>query len=358
MTPKKVLILAPYPLGLAPSQRFRFEHFLKYFPEKNIEYRFQSFWSEKSWQKLYKPGHAILKFGFLLQGFLRRIKIAFRSFRFDYIFIHRELTPIGPPVFEYFYHRFFPGKIIYDFDDAIWLPNTSAVNKAATRLKFHHKVKSICRWSWKISTGNQYLREFAAQYSANIIVNPTVVDTERYHNQVKIHTSSPKLTIGWTGTHSTAMYLKMLEKPLRKLYRDISFQFLVISNQPPELELENVVFVPWDKEKEIAQLLQIDIGVMPLEDSRWEKGKCGFKLIQYLSLQIPAVASPVGVNPEIIDHSENGYLAKNDGEWEYFLKMLLSDHQLRNKMGEKGRKKIKDQFSVRAGMGRFFSSFE
>lgn len=353
-----MLLLAPYPLGAAPSQRFRFEHYLRYFPDQNYQYVFQSFWTVKGWEILYTQGNTAFKSWLLLLGFLRRLSLLFSISKFNYILIHREAAPIGPPFFEYLFAKVLKKKIIYDFDDAIWLSNTSGANRIVAGIKYHGKVKKICQWSWKISVGNEYLASYAAQHNQNVVINPTVVDTDQHHNVVKTHLGDAKPVIGWTGTHSTGSYLKLMERPLKLLKREIDFEFVVVSNQPPEIDFEALRFIPWDKQSEIQQLLLFDVGIMPLEDTPWEQGKCGFKLIQYLSLGIPAVASPVGANIQIIEHEKNGFLAESVDEWVSGLKTLIQSPALRNKMGKDGRQKIERYYSADANRSLFFSIFE
>ena len=169
--------------------------------------------------------------------------------------------------------------------------------------------------------------------------------------------TAQKLRIGWTGSHSTNQYLPILESVLEKLSEEFDYEFIVISNQPPPLKLSNLRFIPWKKESEVGDLNQFDIGVMPLVDSEWERGKCGFKLIQYLALGIPAVCSPVAVNTEIIHHGENGFHASNEAEWYEGIKSLLQDKALRKRFGENGRKKILDHYSVKSQEEKFINLF-
>ncbi len=354
---KKVLILAPYPAGKAPSQRFRFEHYLPFFKENNLTCAFQSFWSLKAWNILYKKGHYFQKFYFLIVGFLRRFQILFTIFKYDFIFIHREVAPIGPPVFEFIIAMFFRKRIIYDFDDAIWLPNTSSVNSISALLKFHHKVAYICEMSWKVSVGNRFLQDYAQKFNEHVIINPTVVDTEKYHVPLSPKIKHSKPVIGWTGTHSTSIYLKKVDKLLSQVMEEAEFELVVISNQPPDLKYTSFTFIPWEKDREIDQLNSFDIGIMPLEDNLWEEGKCGFKIIQYFALGIPAIASPVGVNREIIDHGMNGYLTDSSDEWKTAIRSLLSDENLRIKMGKSGREKVIDHYSLLNNKDLFFSAF-
>jgi glycosyltransferase involved in cell wall biosynthesis len=359
----KILILAPYPLGKAPSQRFRFEHFLKFIEENAIVWSFQSFVSDKGWQILYEKGNIASKILAALSGFLRRWAILTRLSRYDYIFIHRELAPFGPPIFEWLIAKVFRKKIIYDFDDAIWLADQKNENPLWKMVKWRSKVASICKWSWKVTAGNNYLADYAKNHCDQVVLFPTVVDTAIHKQQTKPNTQYPipntqYPTIGWTGSHSTLFYLDGLLPVLQALEKVVDFEFVVIANRNPELPLKHFRFIPWNKDTEIEDLRLLDIGVMPLEDNEWAKGKCGFKLIQYLALGIPAVAAPVGVNDQIVLDGETGFLADNPETWKSKLLLLLQNPELRDKLGQAGRRLIEDQFSVKSQESRFLELFE
>jgi glycosyltransferase involved in cell wall biosynthesis len=165
------------------------------------------------------------------------------------------------------------------------------------------------------------------------------------------------LVIGWTGSHSTMTYLNAIVPVLEKLEKSYDFKFLVISNQPPAFTLKSLVYLPWKEATEIDDLLQMNIGIMPLEPDEWSEGKCGFKLIQYLSLGIPAVASPVGVNNNIIEDGRNGFLCVSPEEWESALVRLLSDRALRTRLGFNGQEKMRHHFSLESNEQNFLSLF-
>jgi glycosyltransferase involved in cell wall biosynthesis len=356
-----ILFLFPYPLGESPSQRFRFEQYLDLLRDKQISVDTQSFWDLASWRVLYKPGYRFQKFIGLMRGFLCRTLVIFHAGRYRFIFIHRECTPLGPPVFEWLLAKVLGKKIIYDFDDAIWLPNTSTENKIASALKWHSKVSAICRWSYRISCGNDYLASFARRFNKNVVVNPTTIDTEHLHNPA--HYPPPvagqSTVIGWTGTHSTLKYLDPLVPVLQRLEKKYSgrISFLVIANKAPRLALQHLHHLPWKKETEIQDLLRMDIGIMPLTDDIWAKGKCGFKALQYMALGIPTVTSPVGINSAMVDTAV-GFLAGTPEEWEIYLEKLIDDPLLRKQMGVQGRKKVIDQYSVGSNTSTFLSLFE
>jgi len=353
----KILFLVPYPTGESPSQRFRFEQYFDLLSKNNIAFHVSSFWSLRAWNILYQEGYVFEKSLWLLVGFLKRKVDLFRAIGYDLIFVHRECAPVGPPVFEFFLAKIFRKKIIYDFDDAIWMPNTSKENALARWIKFHGKVKFICRWSNVVSCGNVWLAEYAREYNSNVVVNPTTVDTENWHN-LERWTAPPKVdktVIGWTGTHSTVGYLNEILPVLQSIEKESSVIIRIISNKKPEIDLGSVEFIPWTKEKEISDLLGFDIGIMPLLNDDWAKGKCGFKALQYMALRIPCIASAAGVNVSIIENGINGFLCATENEWLQALEKLISDSSLRKKIGEAGRKKVTDNYSVSSNSTTFLS---
>jgi glycosyltransferase involved in cell wall biosynthesis len=165
------------------------------------------------------------------------------------------------------------------------------------------------------------------------------------------------LNIGWTGSHSTLKYLDDIVPVISELQKSIGFNFLVIADKNPMLPFKNFEFIPWNVSTEIEDLSRLDIGIMPLIADAWSEGKCGFKLIQYFACEIPALASPVGINKIIIDQGVNGFLCQTDDEWRSSLKALLADGSLRKQMGKAGRKKVEDQYSIQSLEEKFLQLF-
>jgi glycosyltransferase involved in cell wall biosynthesis len=356
----RILFLTPYPPGKAPSQRFRFEQYLDILTAHGHQYRLAPFLSDATWRILYQPGLALQKGLGILGGFGRRLGHVLAAPAYDFVFVHREAAPLGPPVFEWLLTNVLRKRVIYDFDDAIWLANTSEANRIAAGLKFHQKVASICRWAYKNSCGNSYLATYARQYNPQAIVNPTTIDTVHLHNQVRDQLGSGPLVIGWTGTHSTLKYLHPIVPVLVQLEAEgLEFEFRVISNQPPEFDqpLRSLRFVPWQKATEIPDLLTFHVGLMPLEDDPWAKGKCAFKALQYMALGIPALVSPVGMNTEVVQDDYNGYICRTPADWHQRLRQLLLDAAHRQALGKAARTTIEQHYSVLANTTNFLNLF-
>jgi glycosyltransferase involved in cell wall biosynthesis len=357
MKKKKILFIAPYPFDEAPSQRFRFEQYFNFLRENNFEIHFTPFLDQKTWKTLYSEGKVLRKMLGVVRSFLKRFLLLFTLYKYDFVFIHREASHIGPPIFEFLIAKVFRKKYIYDFDDAIWLPNYSETNARFHRLKAYWKVRYCIKWAGSISAGNDYLANYARKFNSNVQVIPTTIDTENHHNLITDY-NQEKLVIGWTGTHTTMRYLDFIVPVIKELEQKYDFEFLIISNEAPAYHLKSLRFLKWKRETEIADLARISIGVMPLEMDIWSEGKCGFKGLQYMSLGIPALMSPVGVNTQIVSHSENGFLPIKLEDWKVQLEKLLTDVDLRKKIGEAGKKTINERYSVLSNQSNYLSLFQ
>lgn len=354
--PKKLLFLTPYPQDTAGSQRFRFEQYTSLLESKGWQIDRQSFIDDSTWEILYLPGHDFSKLWGIVKGFGRRIWMLLKSSSYEYIFIHREAAPVGPPVFEWVLAKVLSKKLIYDFDDAIWKENTTGNNSLASKLKWPQKVATICRWSHRISAGNEFLAQFARLYNSHVVINPTTIDTT--HRHLPAAEDSNPLIVGWTGSHSTLKYLKIIAPAIAELQQLYAFQFLVIADQKPELNLPNWKFLPWNKKTEIEDLNQIDIGVMPLEQDEWAKGKCGFKALQFMALEKPVLVSPIGVNIDIVENGVSGYHCIQITDWKESLIRLIQDQNLRKQMGQAGRQVVINRYSVTSNQENFLGLFE
>ncbi len=356
MVTKRILILAPYPFNEAPSQRFRFEQYLNFLNENGISYDFKPFLSQKTWKSLYASGKTSQKSLGVFMSFLRRWLLIFQLRNYHFIFIHREAAHIGPPIFEWIIAKIWRKKIIYDFDDAIWLPNYSETNAKFHRLKAYWKVNYCMKWAYKVSAGNEYLAKYASKFNKNVKIIPTTIDSINHHN-LDTNYDQERIVIGWTGTHTTMRYLDFIVPVIKELEQIYEFDFLIISNEAPAYHLNSLKFLKWTKESEIVDLAKISIGVMPLEKDIWAEGKCGFKGLQYMALGIPTLLSPVGVNNQIIEHEKNGYLVKNVNEWKEKLILLLENKNLRKQIGQAGKQTIREKYSVIANQLNYLELF-
>lgn len=351
---KKILFITPYPFDSAGSQRFRFEQYFNVLKQNNFEITQKPFWSSNAWKILYKKGKQLSKSTYLIVGILKRFLLVFTLKKYDYIFIHRELFPVGPNFLIKWYAKF---KIIYDFDDAIWLPNFAANNKRFAFLKNYKQVELLCKSAFKISVGNFYLETYAQKFNLNTQIIPTTIDLNKLHTGV-IDYNFNTLCFGWTGTHSTMKYLPDILPIMDELIKKYLFKLIVISDKHPDFERSYLEFIPWKKESEIDDLKKIHVGLMPLEDDEWSRGKCGFKALQYMSIGMPAIVSPVGVNIHIVENGVNGFLCHSLDDWERALEFCIQHTTEIEKLGLAAKNKIEENYSVTAITPKFLNLFK
>jgi glycosyltransferase involved in cell wall biosynthesis len=352
----KIIILSPYPPFVSPSQRFRFEHYLPDSASRGISYSYHSFLDIKTWELIFTRGNNLNKGLRVGWGFVKRFFLLFKISSYDFVYIHREAAPIGPPFFEFVIAKILRKKIIYDFDDAIWVKISSSANPGTSFIKCSWKVKYICKWSYITSVGNDYLADFAGRYCKKVVIIPTVVNTEELHNKIKNQLDEP-LTIGWTGTFTNFYNLQKIINPVKKLQEKYNCRFLIIADADPEFSNMQYEFIKWNKVTEIDDLIKLNIGIMPLKNTEVELGKCGFKAIQYLSLGIPAVVSPVGANCKVVKDGVVGLWAEGEEDWYKKLESLINDTERRISMGIAARKHIIETYSVAATRNLFFDLF-
>ena len=229
-----ILFVAPYPQGEAPSQRFRFEQYLDELTKRGYSYKISSFLDKKTWNVLYNKGHFFQKFLGLMRGYFRRSVDLLNMPKYDVVFIHRESVPFGPPIFGWLVTKVFKKKTIYDFDDAIWLPNASKSNKLTLYFRRFKNASRLCQWATKISVGNRFLAEYAFMFNLNVVINPTTIDTDEYHNSVTDH-DNHIFRIGWTGSHSTIEYLNEIYPVLVELEKKFEDKKYLSSTERAEM---------------------------------------------------------------------------------------------------------------------------
>lgn len=343
---RRVLALSPIPEEGAGC-RFRISQFVPYLESAGYEVTISPFFTPRFFRQVYRPGHyvkKILAFTGLTLGRLRSLR---RLSQYDVVIVYREAFPIGPPLIERWLSR--PGRppIVYDFDDAVFLPNVSDANRFIVSLKWAGKVPEIMRLSARVIAGNPFLAKVARTYNASVVTIPTCVDTHKFVPRTNPVPSTP-LTVGWIGSPTTAPYLSMLRGVFTNLQARTPFQ-LKVSGAASDVTIDGVpvVNVPWSLADEVTLFNSCDVGVYPLTDDEWSRGKCGFKAIQFMSCGVPVVASAVGVNLEIIEDGVNGFLASSPEEWETKLHRLLIDAPLRARLAAAGRRTVEERYSLR-----------
>ena len=345
----KVLLLSRYgPLGA--SSRVRFLQYLPYFQSQGVEVTVRPLLSDTYLRALYNGGS---RWREVVKGYAGRILALLGARRFDVVIIEKELFPFMPAIAER-YLGLIGVPYVADYDDALFHRYDCHANPWVRRL-LGQKIDSVMRHAAIVIAGNNYLAERAYRAGANRVeIIPTVVDTERYQPKQKAVGEVP--IIGWIGTPQTSRYLKPLLPVFKSLKNDMPVRFVAVGANPEDFEGTPVEAWPWSEETEVESVQQFDIGIMPLVDSPWERGKCGYKLIQYMACGVPVVASPVGVNREIVVSDKNGLFADSAGEWDKALRTLLNaDPDVRKRMGGAGRARVVEWYSVQAQASRLLN---
>lgn len=340
----RVLALVPYPLNTAPGQRYRIEQWAPYLRDEGIDIHFEPFAGRTLSRALYLHGRYATKAWHMGRAWFARTWSAWRASDFDMIYLHREAALIGPAWLERL-ARWRNPRLVYDFDDAIWLPYVSPRNRYLSYLKAPGKTIAICRMAAAVTVGNETLADFARRYNPTVAVVPSTVSLREYRPRPHPPTGSIPV-IGWTGSHSSAQYLSLVEGALRSVSRRRRFRFLVIGIEDYRLEGVDVECRPWRAETEVEDLWSMDVGIMPLFDDPWARGKCAMKAIQYMGVGLPAVVSPVGANREVVQDGVCGFHASSEDEWVQALERLLDDADLRLRMGAEGRRRVEGRYSA------------
>ncbi len=348
----KILIIADHRLNRSPSQRYRFEQYLDYFETEGWDWELSEIITEKDDKVFYHPGNYSKKAWILLKSLFIRFKDLRRANKFDLIFIQREALLLGSSYFEkQFYKR---NKVIFDFDDSIWLLDTSPENKKFEFLKNPDKTKINITHAHCVIAGNSFLANYAKQFNPNTIVIPTTIDSD-FHKPKPELRNKEKIVIGWSGSISTIKHFEIAIPALKEIQAKYpnKIEIHVIgqgSYSHPEF---NVINKNWSVKTEVDDLNCFDIGIMPLPNDEWVKGKCGLKGLSYMACGVPTIMSHVGVNSEIIRHGENGFLATSQREWVDYLSQLIENTDLRHKLGNAGREKVVQNYSVNANKVKY-----
>lgn len=350
-----VLFVCLHRPNRSPSQRFRFEQYIEVLEQAGFNTRFSYLLNAKQDRIFYQKGHIVGKFLILLRSFWIRIRETYIYPPADIVFVQRECFMLGTSFFEKRFSK--RSKLIFDFDDSIWMQNVSAANKRFSFLKDAGKTAKIIQYSTMVFAGNPFLADYAKSFNSNVKIVPTTIDTEMYQ-PVNVNSIEP-IRVGWSGSFTTIQHFETAIPVLKRIKTKYKqrVRFVVIGDAHYRNEKLGIQGIAWKAETEVDDLQQIDIGVMPLPDDEWAKGKCGLKGLQYMALGIPTIMSPVGVNCDIIKDGENGFLASSQEEWLDKLSALIESSELRAKLGSNGRKTVEEKYSVKANAALYVKLF-
>lgn len=336
----RVLLLTKYGRRAAAT-RFRVLQYLPYFEAAGVDVEIRPLFDDRYLHKRLVEGRRSPID--ILLGFSSRLTTLVDVRQFSLVVVYMEALPYLPALFERTLVRL-GVPYAYDFDDATFHQYDQHPNPVVRAL-LSRKIGSIIGGASLVMAGNEYLADYARRFNPHVHVVPTVVDTDLFRPD-PARTAEAPVTIGWIGSPSTAQYVNERQQLWERVTADRRSVLRLVGAGPAALRTPFIQHRPWSEETETAEVQQFDVGIMPLRDDPWSRGKCGFKLIEYLACGVPAVASPVGVNSTIISHGENGFLCSTDGEWEDALRRLTHDSGLRHDMGARGRERIIRDWSL------------
>jgi glycosyltransferase involved in cell wall biosynthesis len=343
-----ILALTRYS-SLGSSSRVRFYQYLPYLESKGIVVYTAPLLDDNYLHRLYGRKRADISRIFL--AYFHRILWLARARSFDLIWLEKEIFPWLPAWGEHILSRLHIPYVV-DYDDAVF-HRYDMDDNPLIRALLGKKIDAVMRKATTVVVGNEYLAEHACQTGASRVeILPSVVDTNRYSIREK---TGEQFRIGWIGSPITAPYLSLISEALEEVSQKINMRLVLVGagnlDLLPNMEKE---ILPWIESTEVTNIQSFDVGIMPLPDAPFERGKCGYKLVQYMACGLPVIASPVGANSSIIDQGKTGFLASSNAEWVQALIMLSQSPHLRRNLGKAGRKKVEQEFSLQVTAPRLF----
>ena len=342
---KNILIICPFPQGVAAGQRLKYEQYLNHWRENGYEITISSYMDMPMWKIVYTPQNYVSKTLGTLRGHFRRLCDIFRVGRYDLVYIFMWVTPFGSSLFERLY-RLLSKHVVYDIEDN-FLEEQKGLNPFIMMLKGPGKAKYLIKNSDYVICSSPFLNDYCSGINlkkASAFISSSV--NTKYFIPKNIYNNKKTVTIGWTGTFSSKRHLDILRDVFLELNKRINFKLRVISNFHYDLPGIDLEVIQWTKKNEVKDLHGIDIGIYPLVQDDWVLGKSGLKAIQYMAFGLPTVATNVGTTPRIIKHMTNGWLVKTDEEWIVALEELIKNPKLRKNLGEAGRLTILENYSI------------
>lgn len=351
---KRILVLCPFPYGVAAAQRLKFEQYYDDWRAQGWDVVVAPFMDLAMWRVLFERGHWAAKAAGLSQGYARRLTDLFRIRSADIVYCHMYATPLGSSLAERIVRRL-ARRLIYDIEDNVALqPQKVANPNALVRLlRGTGKFRFLIREADHVIASSPELagqcRDLNRRHKATYITSS--LDSDRF--VPRSERKKGPIVIGWTGTFSSRPYLDLIAPVLRQLAVQRDFRLRIIGNFDYALEGVDLEVLRWSESQEVAQLQGIDIGLYPLPADDWVSGKSGLKAITYMMMGIPCVASDVGTTPLIVVDGETGFLARSDEDWLKILRNLIDDSALRERIGRRARAEAVEKYSRKAVAARY-----
>jgi glycosyltransferase involved in cell wall biosynthesis len=348
-----MLVLCPFPQGVAAGQRLKYEQYFSDWRAAGYEIDVSPFMDMAMWNVVYTSGNHAAKALGTLRGHMRRLRDLFRVGRYDLVYVFMWVTPFGTSLLERLVRRL-SARLVFDVEDNVILDGGKSdkqevVNPIARLLKGPGKALYLIRTADHVITSSPFLNDtcLAINEKKACTYITSSVDTDRFQPATP-YSNESAVTIGWTGTFSSKVYLDLLRDVFRRLAERVDFRLKVIGNFDYELPGVKLDVVRWTAEREVEDLQTFDIGVYPLPVDDWVLGKSGLKAIQYMAFALPTVATRVGTTPRIIRDGENGLLVESEQEWIDALERLVRDPELRRRLGQAARADAEALYSTKA----------
>jgi glycosyltransferase involved in cell wall biosynthesis len=353
----RVLVLTPYPYGTTAGPRSSFELWERVLRQADIWLDYAVFQTDRLHQSLYAHGQTARKALEMARSYVQFVPKVRRIDEYDAVLVNREATLIGPAVVERWVT--WRGKpMIYLLDDPLYIPYRSPANGWLSYLKCFGKVKTLCRSSAVVLANSPSHCAFARKYDANVWQIPSVVDAERYSGWIpSSRDAGERARVGWSGSPSTVGNLEVIRGPLEMWSRRDDTELVMIG--APDFGLPDIphTAVEWRPETEVEDLRRLDVGLVPVQRNAWTPHKFFLKLVQYMALGIPPVATPLGCNPTVIDEGETGFLAHDDAQWQSAVERLVGDAELRERVGTRAAEVARERYTLQANAEKIVAAF-
>jgi glycosyltransferase involved in cell wall biosynthesis len=352
----RILFVLAYALDRTPGQRYRVEQWIPHLRARGIECDVRPLLERREVDLMHSRASSLRKAFVLLRSLLPAARAISASRGYDAVWISRGMLLAGPAVLERILARVGP-PMIFDFDDAIWIARTMDANRLWAPLKFAGRTATLCRKAAVVIAGNENLATYARAHNENVWVIPSTVDTDRYQPRSHEAPHNGPLIVGWSGSPTTVWHLELIRGALRRVAERLPIEVRVMGAEW-DADTLPIVMRRWSPETEIEELRSFDIGVMPLFDDPFVRGKGAMKALLYMGVGVPTIASPVGITPKIIQDGCNGLLAATEDEWVEKLLALAESVELRQRLGRAGRATVEREYSAKVQVPRLVEALE
>ncbi|MFH1458891.1 MAG: glycosyltransferase family 4 protein [Candidatus Omnitrophota bacterium] len=342
---------------IGPASRYRVYQYLDYLKQEDIQFEVSPSLNSRDYNHFYLSCNPRKKIFYTFKIFFRRFVDLFRIKKFDFIFIQREILPQIFPFFEIIYSKL-NKNLIFDFDDAIYLVPPQR-NSILYKFRDKKSIERILKLSKVVIAGNEHLKEFAQQYNQQVRVIPTSINITIKENNRRLSNllSKDRIVIGWIGSIHTVFYLNLVADALKILSKRYKIVFHTIGAGPFKIKGVDVINKEWAQSTELFNLSLLDIGIAPLYDDAWAKGKCGLKALQYMACGIVCVCSNAGIYKQMIRDADNGFLARNTDEWVDRISRLIENSDLRKALIESALRDVQAKYSIEKNKYKFREIF-